>query len=150
MIEEGAHFPQFDLPDQSGRHITLDSLRGHKTVIYFYPKDDTSGCTAEACGFRDRLPEIKGATVLGVSPDDVKSHEKFAQKYDLNFPLLADEGHKLSEAVGVWVQKSMYGRNYMGIERTTFLLDENGNVAKVWRKVKPQEHAAEVAKAVTG
>lgn len=148
MIDVGQPFPNFDLSDQSGERISLDSLKGSKTVIYFYPKDDTSGCTAEACGFRDRLPEIKGARVLGVSPDNVKSHKKFAEKFQLNFSLLADEGHTLADAAGVWVEKSMYGRSYMGVERTTFLLDEAGKVTKVWRKVKPQDHAAEVAAAV--
>ncbi len=148
MIEEGAKFPEFDLEDQNGNRITLHSLKGEKAVIYFYPKDDTSGCTAEACSFRDRLPEIKGARVLGVSPDDVKSHQKFANKFNLNFSLLADLGHKLTEACGLWVEKSLYGRKYMGVERSTFLIDESGVVKKVWRKVKPQDHAAEVAAAV--
>ncbi len=150
MIEEGSQFPAFDLEDQHGSKVSLASLGGKKVVIYFYPKDDTSGCTVEACGFRDRLPDISGATVLGVSPDNVKSHKKFAEKFALNFSLLADTGHLLAEAAGVWVEKSMYGRKYMGIERATFLLDESGKVAKVWRKVKPAEHAAEVAEAVKG
>ena len=148
MIEEGSPFPAFDLEDQHGARISLDFLKGKKVVVYFYPKDDTSGCTVEACSFRDRLPDIQGAVVLGVSPDNVKSHKKFADKFSLNFSLLADTDHGLADAIGVWVEKSMYGRKYMGIERTTFLLDGSGKVVKVWRKVKPQDHAVEVAAAV--
>ncbi len=150
MINEGSNFPAFDLQDQHGDRISLQSFLGKKAVIYFYPKDDTSGCTTEACGFRDRLPEYKNAIVIGVSPDGVKSHQKFAEMYNLNFSLLVDEDHKLAEQVGVWAEKSMYGRRYMGIERTTFLLDEKGKVTKVWRKVKPQDHAQEVADALNG
>lgn len=150
MIDAGQAFPDFSLQDQSGATISLGALRGKPVVIYFYPKDDTSGCTAEACGFRDRLPDIPGATVLGVSPDDIKSHKKFAEKFGLNFSLLADTDHSLAEAVGVWVEKSMYGKKYMGIERTTFLLDGDGKVTRVWRKVKPAEHAAEVVEALNG
>lgn len=144
MISEGQKFPEFSLPDQDGTTHSSESLKGQMFVVYFYPKDDTSGCTVEACEFRDRLPKFEGVRVFGVSPDDVKSHAKFAKKYDLNFPLLADENHKLCDAVGVWVEKSMYGKKYMGVERTTFLVDENGIVQKVWRKVKPQDHADEV------
>jgi peroxiredoxin Q/BCP len=148
MLEQGDPFPQFSLPDQNGNTVTLDSLKGHKAIVYFYPKDDTSGCTAEACDFRDRMPDFNGAMVVGVSPDSPKSHQKFIDKYSLNFTLVADTEKKLCEAVGVWVEKSMYGKKYMGVERTTFLLDENGIVAKVWHKVKPQEHAQEVLTAL--
>lgn len=150
MIEEGAKFPTFALPDQDGNLVTDESLRGSKVVVYFYPKDDTSGCTKEACGFRDEMPRFEGVRVIGVSPDSVASHRKFADKHGLNFTLLADVEHTLAEAAGVWVEKSMYGKKYMGIERTTFLLDEEGRVLKVWRKVKPEGHAAEVLAALGG
>jgi peroxiredoxin Q/BCP len=119
-----------------------------KTVVYFYPKDDTSGCTAEACEFRDAMPDISGARVVGVSPDNVKSHRKFVDKYNLNFTLLADVDHTLAEACGVWVEKSMYGNKYMGVDRTTYIVDEDGVVRHVWRKVKPLGHAAEVQAAL--
>lgn len=148
MVEEGSPFPDFSLPDQDGKTLSLSDLKGQWTAIYFYPKDDTTGCTLEACEFRDRLPSIPGARVVGVSPDDPRSHRKFADKYGLTFTLLADTEQKLANACGVWVEKSMYGRKYMGVERTTFLLDPTANVAKVWRKVKPQGHAAEVAEAI--
>ncbi|HEY0867033.1 MAG TPA: thioredoxin-dependent thiol peroxidase [Fimbriimonas sp.] len=146
MLNEGEPFPDFALPDQDGNLVTLASLRGQKAVVYFYPKDDTPGCTTEACGFRDAAPP--GAKVIGVSPDPVKSHKKFAEKFDLGFVLLSDSDHRLSEAVGVWVEKSMYGKKYMGVARTTFILDEDGIVRKVFREVKPQGHAAEVAQAL--
>lgn len=148
MIEEGSSFPDFSLADESGQTVSLKDLAGQKAVIYFYPKDDTTGCTAEACEFRDLMPSIKGARIVGVSPDDTKSHRKFANKYSLNFTLLADADHKLADKLGIWVEKSMYGKKFMGVERTTFLLDENGKVIKIWRKVKPQGHAAEVQKAI--
>jgi len=144
MIEEGSQFPTFSLPDQNGKIVSLADLKGQKAVIYFYPKDDTSGCTAEACEFRDSVPAIPGAKVIGVSPDDTKSHRKFADKYNLNFTLLADTDRSLCEALGLWVEKSMYGKKYMGVERTTYVLDEAGAIVKVFRKVKPQGHAAEV------
>jgi peroxiredoxin Q/BCP len=149
MIEPGSPFPSFSLPDQDGKAVSLDDLKGQKVVVYFYPKDDTTGCTAEACEFRDVLPDIPGAKVVGVSPDSIKSHRKFADKYNLNFTLLADTDHALCEAVGVWAEKSMYGRKYMGVERTTFILTESGVVAKVFNKVKPQGHAAEVLAALS-
>lgn len=148
MIEEGSQFPPFSLPDENGDVVSLDSLKGKRVVIYFYPKDDTSGCTAEACEFRDVLRNIPGATIVGVSPDNSKSHKKFATKYNLNFTLLADTDHSLCDTVGVWVEKSMYGKEYMGVERTTVLLDESGRVFKVFNKVKPQGHAAEVKSAL--
>jgi len=148
MIDQGDKFPDFELQDQDGRTLTLDDLKGQRAVIYFYPKDDTSGCTAQACALRDEMPRFEGVRVVGVSPDGVASHKKFEQKYGLNFTLLADVGHRLAEACGVWVEKSMYGKSYMGVERTTLLLDEDGRVLRVWRKVKPQEHAADVLSAL--
>lgn len=148
MIQEGDSFPDFSLPDQDGRVVTNADWRGEKTVVYFYPKDDTPGCTVEACEFRDAAPSFAGAKVVGVSPDRPTSHQKFIAKFDLNFTLLADVDHTLAEACGVWVEKSMYGKTYMGIERSTFLVDESGVVTKIWRKVKPQGHAEEVAAAL--
>ncbi|MBI5708325.1 MAG: thioredoxin-dependent thiol peroxidase [Armatimonadetes bacterium] len=148
MIDAGQHFPDFELEDQNGRVVRLDDLKGSKAVIYFYPKDDTPGCTTEACEFRDRAANLKGAQVFGVSPDPAKKHKKFADKFGLGFPLLADPEKKLIEACGLWVEKTLYGRKYMGVDRTTFLLDEKGVVARVWRKVKPEGHAEEVLRAL--
>ncbi len=147
MIEEGDMAPGFDLPADDGSTVSLQALRGQKVVLYFYPKDDTSGCTTQACEFRDALPRIEeeGAVVLGVSPDPVDSHQKFKEKYDLNFPLLADEDHSVAEAYGVWKEKSMFGNKYWGVERSTFLIDEKGKLAKVWRRVRPKGHAEKVA-----
>lgn len=147
MAQEGDLAPDFTLPSDDGSMVTLSDLRGYRVILYFYPKDDTSGCTAQACEFRDNLPRIeeKGARVLGVSPDPVRSHQKFKTKYDLNFPLLADEEHQVAEAYGVWKEKSMYGRTYWGIERSTFLIDEEGRVARAWRKVKAKGNADLVA-----
>jgi peroxiredoxin Q/BCP len=144
MLEPGQPFPDFTLPNQDGAPVTRADLIGTPTIVYFYPKDDTSGCTAEACDFRDRLPNFAGAKVVGVSPDSPKSHRKFADKYNLPFTLLSDESHALLKAAGVWVEKSMYGKSYMGIERTTVLLDADANVVRVWRKVKVPGHVAEV------
>jgi len=148
MLAEGQRFPKFSLADQSGKVHTLESLAGQMFVVYFYPKDDTSGCTVEACEFRDSLPKFEGVKVFGVSPDSVKSHAKFANKFSLNFPLLADEDKALCEAVGVWVEKSMYGKKYMGVARTTFLVDDKGIIQKIWEKVKPEAHAEAVAAAI--
>lgn len=148
MLEAGQPFPDFSLSDQNGNMVTLEDLKGAKTIVYFYPKDDTPGCTVEACEFRDNLPHFEGAKVIGVSPDSAKAHTKFIGKFALNFTLLADTDKKLCEACGVWVEKSMYGKKYMGVDRTTFLLDENAVVVKVWTKVKPQGHAAEVLAAL--
>lgn len=144
MITEGQPFPNFSVLDQSGKTVTLDDLKGSQAIVFFYPKDDTSGCTIEACEFRDTMPEFEGAKVVGVSPDSAKSHIKFINKFNLNYDLLADTEKTLAEACGVWVEKSMYGKKYMGVERTTYLLDADGTVVKIWRKVKPQGHAAEV------
>ena len=149
-VEEGAPAPRFDLPSDQGGTVALDALRGRPVVLYFYPKDDTSGCTTQACEFRDRWQDVqaRGAVVLGVSPDGVRSHGKFREKYQLPFPLLADEDHAVAEAYGAWGEKSMYGRRYQGILRTTFLIDRDGRVARVFRKVKPKGHAAEVLAAL--
>jgi peroxiredoxin Q/BCP len=150
MLKEGVKAPAFSLPADDGSTVALKDLKGKKVVLYFYPKDDTSGCTTEACEFRDSWTSVrkKGAVVLGVSPDGVKSHGKFKEKYELPFPLLADEDHAVAEAYGVWGEKSMYGRKYFGILRTTFIIDEAGRVAKVFEKVKPKGHAAEVLAAL--
>jgi peroxiredoxin Q/BCP len=147
-LSAGVQFPAFSLPDQNGDVVTLESLKGTPTIVYFYPKDDTSGCTQEACEFRDQLPSFEGAKVVGVSPDSVKSHKKFADKYSLPFTLLADENQELLQAAGIWVEKSMYGKKYMGVERTTVILDAEGVVVRVWNKVKPAGHAAEVLAAL--
>jgi peroxiredoxin Q/BCP len=148
-IELGDTAPDFALPTDGNGSITLSKLRGRKVVLYFYPKDDTSGCTAEACGFRDSFPDYggTGAEVIGISKDSVASHDKFKKKHDLPFTLASDAGSDVSEKYGVWVEKSMYGRKYMGIERCTFLLDKNGIVRGAWRKVKVPGHVAEVLKA---
>jgi len=147
MAEVGEHAPDFTLSSDEGGDITLSKLRGKKVVLYFYPKDDTPGCTIQACDFRDAAPSFAGvdAVVLGVSADSVASHRTFRAKYDLNFPLLADESHEVAEAYGVWKEKSMYGRKFMGIERSTFLIDEKGEVERVWRNVKPKGHAGMLA-----
>jgi peroxiredoxin Q/BCP len=147
MAEVGEHAPDFTLSTDEGGDITLSKLRGKKVVLYFYPKDDTPGCTIQACDFRDAAPSFEGvdAVVLGVSADSVASHRTFRAKYDLNFPLLADESHEVAEAYGVWKEKSMYGRKFMGIERSTFLIDEKGEVERVWRNVKPKGHAGMLA-----
>ena len=143
MIDRGSTAPDFTLASDEGGEVTLSALRGRKVVLYFYPKDDTPGCTIQACDFRDAAPSFGrlDATVLGVSPDSIESHGQFRKKFGLNFPLLADEDHAVSEAYGVWKERSMYGRKFMGVERSTFLIDEEGCVAGVWRKVKPKGHA---------
>ncbi len=145
-IEVGDKAPDFTLPTDGGGKITLSKLRGKKVVLYFYPKDDTSGCTKEACGFRDTMPRFDrtDAVVIGVSKDSVASHDKFKKKYDLPFALAADTEGAVCERYGVWVEKSMYGRKYMGIERATFLIDEKGIVRGVWRKVKVPGHVEAV------
>ena len=150
MIEEGKPAPTFTLPGDSGEDISLESLRGKQVVLYFYPKDDTPGCTTQACGIRDAWGEFerRGAVVLGVSPDSPKKHAKFREKYGLPFTLLADEDHSVAEAYGVWVEKSMLGKKYMGVERSTFVIDADGNVAKVMRRVKPDTHANDVLAAL--
>jgi len=146
MVEEGRPAPAFALTSDTGETVTLESLRGKPVVLYFYPKDDTPGCTRQACGIRDSWGEFqrRGAVVLGVSPDSERSHVKFKEKYDLPFTLLADPDHAVAEAYGVWVEKKNYGRTYMGIKRSTFVIDADGNVAKIMRRVKPAEHTDDV------
>ncbi len=148
-LEIGDKAPDFTLPADGGGKVSLKDLKGKTVILYFYPKDDTSGCTAEACAFRDQLPDFSKtkATVLGVSRDSVASHDKFKNKYGLTFPLLSDEAGKVTEAYGTWVEKSMYGRKYMGIDRSTFLIDPKGVIRGIWRKVKVPGHAEEVLKA---
>lgn len=150
LPDVGQPAPEFRLPSDDGRTIGLKDLRGRKVVLYFYPKDDTSGCTKEACSFRDNLARLasKGAAVLGVSRDDLASHGKFRDKYGLNFPLLSDPSGKVTEAYGVWRKKNLYGREFWGIERTTFLIDEAGRIARVWRRVKVDGHVDEVLAAL--
>jgi peroxiredoxin Q/BCP len=142
MLNVGDPAPDFTVRDDQDREVSLSDFRGSRVVLYFYPKDDTSGCTRQACDLRDNMAFFNevDAVVLGVSPDSVKSHQKFKAKYDLNFPLLVDEDHAVAEAYGVWVEKSMYGRKYMGVERSTFIIGEGGELEAVWRKVKPAEH----------
>ena len=151
MLTPGTKAPPFTLESDAGDKVSLASLKGKTVVLYFYPKDDTSGCTVEACEFRDTWADVKkaGAVVLGVSPDGVASHQKFKKKLSLTFPLLADPDHAVAEAYGAWGEKSMYGRKYHGILRTTFVIDGAGKVAKVFEKVKPKGHAAEVLAAIT-
>jgi thioredoxin-dependent peroxiredoxin len=150
VIEPGEKAPDFELPDQDGRAVKLSDLRGHRVVVYFYPKASTPGCTTQACGVRDRRAEYAqaDAVVLGISPDPVAKVKKFHDKEGLNFTLLADEDHAVAESYGVWVTKSMYGRTYLGNERTTFIIDPAGRVAEVLRKVKPAEHDALVLDAL--
>jgi peroxiredoxin Q/BCP len=148
-VEVGDKAPDFTLPSDGGGKVSLKALKGKAVVLYFYPKDDTSGCTAESCAFRDALPNFSKAMaeIIGISRDSVASHDKFKAKYGLTFPLAADEEGKVCEAYGTWVEKSMYGRKYMGIERSTFLIDAKGVVRNVWRKVKVSGHAETVLEA---
>lgn len=149
-LEPGVPAPDFSLPDHAGKTLTLASFAGKALVLYFYPKDDTSGCTAEAIDFNGKAAAFAkaGAAILGVSPDPVKSHAKFKTKHDLDIPLASDEAKATLEAYGVWVEKSMYGRKYMGVERTTVLIRPDGTIARVWPKVKVPGHADEVLAAV--
>jgi thioredoxin-dependent peroxiredoxin len=150
MVEEGKTAPDFELTSDKGERVKLSDFRGKPVVLYFYPKDDTPGCTAQARGIRDAYTEFqqRGAVVLGVSPDDEGSHVKFRDKYGLPFTLLADPDHEVAEAYGVWVEKNAYGQKRMGVERSTFLIDSEGNVAKVMRRVKPDTHADDVLAAL--
>ena len=149
-LEAGDKAPDFTLPADGGGTVSLKALKGKPVVLYFYPKDDTSGCTAEACAFRDALPDFSRvkAEIVGISRDSVASHDEFKQKFKLPFPLASDEDGTVCQAYGVWVEKSMHGRKYIGIERSTFLIDAKGAVRKVWRKVKVPGHAGEVLEAV--
>jgi peroxiredoxin Q/BCP len=149
MLKEGAVAPDFTVKDENGETVRLKDLRGEKVVLYFYPKDDTPGCTKEACSFRDAFAEYKKRKikVLGVSLDSEASHKKFATKYKLPFTLLADTDHAISDAYGVYGQKKFMGRSYMGVNRMTFLIDEKGKIKKVFEKVKPEDHASEVLEA---
>jgi peroxiredoxin Q/BCP len=145
-LKEGDIAPEISLPTDSGDQFRLSDLKGQEVILYFYPKADTPGCTTESCGFRDEFARLrrKKAAVIGISPDTPSAQAKFKKKYDLPFPLLADAEHKAAEAYGVWKEKSMYGRKYMGVERTTFLIGSDGRIRKVFRKVKPAGHAEEV------
>ena len=148
-LEIGDKAPSFTLPADGGGKVSRKELKGKTIVLYFYPKDDTSGCTAEACAFRDSLPDFSKvkASIIGISRDSVASHDKFKKKFDLTFPLASDESGKVCEAYGTWVEKSMYGKKYMGVERSTFLIDDKGVIRGIWRKVKVSGHAEEVLKA---
>jgi peroxiredoxin Q/BCP len=149
-LKVGIRAPAFSLPNEKGQVVKLSDLKGKKVVLFFYPKDDTPGCTKEACSFRDGLQAIrkKGAVVLGVSADSVASHQKFSQKFDFNFPLLSDESKAMIQTYGVWKEKSMYGRKYMGIERTTILIAKNGTISHMFPKVKVDGHYEEVLEAL--
>ena len=150
MLSEGDKAPDFALPDQNGETVKLKDLRGETVVLYFYSRADTPGCTTQACGVRDRGAdyEAAGARVIGISPDEVKAIDKFAGKYDLGFTLLADADHAVAEKYGAWVEKSMYGRKYMGVARATFIVDPKGKIAKVFPKVQPKKHDDLVLKAL--
>lgn len=149
-VEEGQKAPAFSLPADDGKTVKLADFQGRPVVLYFYPKDDTPGCTKEACAFRDRKKEIEklGAVVVGVSPDDVESHVRFKEKYRLNFPLLADKDHQVAERYGAWREKNMYGKKTLGIQRSTFLIGPDGTVAKVWKRVKVDGHDEQVLEAL--
>ena len=149
-VEKGRRAPDFSLVSDTGETVRLETLRGKNVVLYFYPKDDTPGCTAQACGIRDSWGEFeeRGAVVLGISPDSETSHVKFKEKFGLPFTLLADPDHSTAEAYGVWVERKNYGKTYMGIERSTFVIDADGNIAKIMRRVKPDTHAADVLAAL--
>jgi peroxiredoxin Q/BCP len=151
MVEEGKPAPDFELKSDAGERVKLSELRGKPVVLYFYPRDDTPGCTTQACGIRDVYSDFRerGAVVLGVSPDDEASHVKFKEKYSLPFTLLADPDHQVAEKYGVWKERNMYGKKSMGIERSTFVIDAGGNVSKAMRRVKPDTHAADVLAALS-
>jgi peroxiredoxin Q/BCP len=152
VLEAGASAPDFTLPDQHGKQVSLSDLSGETVVLYFYPRANTSGCTTQACGARDRAGEYKaaGARVIGVSPDKVDAIDKFAREFDLGFTLLADADHAVAEAYGAWVEKSMYGKKYMGVQRATFIIGPGGKIAHVLPKVQPKKHDDLVLKALDG
>ncbi len=151
-LKIGDKAPDFKLPTDGNREIKLSAFKGQKVILYFYPKDDTPGCTAESCGFNDALPAFEklNAQIIGLSKCSVAKHDKFKAKYNLNFPLASDEHADTCESYGVWKEKSMYGKTYMGIERTTFLIDENGKIMQIWNKVKVPGHVDEVKAALQG
>jgi len=151
LVVEGERAPDFSLVSDTGEAVTLSSFRGRPVVLYFYPKDDTPGCTTQACGIRDVYSAFhnRGAVVLGVSPDDEASHVRFKETYSLPFTLLADPGHEVAEKYGVWKERNLYGKKSMGIERSTFVIDADGNVSKIMRRVKPDTHASDVLAALT-
>ena len=151
-LQEGDQAPNFTVVDQDSKSVSLRDLRGRKVVLYFYPADDTAGCTAEACGIRDQFPRFQAAdaVVLGVSPDDSESHRRFREKYGLPFTLLADTDHRVAEAYGVWGEKTAFGKTSMGVKRMTFLIDEQGRIERIYRQVKPAEHAAELLATLSG
>jgi peroxiredoxin Q/BCP len=148
--KEGDKAPDFHLPASNGQSIGLKNIKGKNVVLYFYPKDDTPGCTVQACGFRDAYIDIEklGAVVLGISPNNLKSHDKFIEKFNLPFTLLADEEKKMAQDYGVWIEKSMYGKKYMGVARSTFIIDKAGKIAKIFEKVTPKDHEKEVLEAL--
>ena len=150
-LNVGETAPDFSLPGSNGQTVNLNSLKGQRVVIFFYPKDDTPGCTIEACEFRDRSNEIsdKGTKILGISPDNLESHDKFINKFDLNFELLADEDNLVATSYGAWGEKNMYGKVTIGMKRMTFLVDEKGNIEKIWGKVKPEGHAQQIIDAIS-
>jgi thioredoxin-dependent peroxiredoxin len=152
MVQEGQEAPDFELTSDSGERVKLSQFRGKPVVLYFYPRDDTPGCTAQACGIRDSYDDFeqRGAVVLGVSPDEESSHVKFKKKYGLPFTLLADPEHEVSEQYGVWGEKKYMGKTYWGVQRSTFLIDERGRIAKVMRRVKPDTHVEQVLAALPG
>ena len=145
-LTEGSPAPEIDLPTDNGGHFRLSDMKGEKVLIYFYPKDDTSGCTKESCSFSENIKSFErlGCAIVGISKDSVKSHDKFKKKYDLQFALASDENSDVCERYGTWVEKSMYGRKYMGIDRTTILVDEKGVIQKIWPKVKVDGHTDEI------
>lgn len=151
-LSEGTKAPAFTMRASGGREVSSAALKGKPYLLYFYPKANTPGCTTQACGVQEAMPQLGklGLEVIGVSPDAIPPIEKFAAKYGLAFPLASDADHSVAEAYGVWVEKSMYGRTYMGVERTSFLVGANGTIVKIWRKVKPAEHAAQVLEAARG
>lgn len=151
-LTEGSKAPEIDLPTDNGGHFRLSAMKGEKVLVYFYPKDDTSGCTKESCSLSENIKSFEelGCAILGISKDSVKSHDKFKKKYDLQFALASDENSDVCERYGTWVEKSMYGRKYMGIERTTFLIDEAGKIQKIWNKVKVDGHTEEILAELKG
>ncbi len=149
QVEEGAPAPDFSAPDQNGKPVKLSQFKGKKNVVlYFYPKDMTPGCTTEACNFRDDFKKFKNAVILGVSPDSPERHRKFIEKYELPFTLISDEDHRVAEKYGVWQEKSLYGRKFMGVVRSTFIIDKKGILRRIFPKVKVKEHSAEVLAAL--